>query len=388
MKPFAFTPPPRLIFGEGEAGNLPAHIARYGKDALIVTGGISLEKSGRLQSIRDACHDAGISTHVHKVPGEPSPELIDEAVILYRKRGIGCVVAVGGGSSLDAGKAIAAMLTVNGTVRDYLEGMGSREHPGTRLPLIAVPTTAGTGSEATKNAVISSVGPDGFKRSLRHDAFVPDLAIIDPSLALSIPAATTAHSAFDCITQLIESYIATKASPLTDALALPALESALNTLVPLCTTGLADTGLRGAMALAAFTSGVTLANAGLGLCHGIAGPLGGFFPVPHGIACANIMVPALDYTVRQLRSRDDGVTLVKLARAGRSVGAPEGEPLSMAEHLVRTLEAWTVDLGIPRLGRFGIRDSDVERIAAACDAKNSPVRADADAIASIISSRL
>ena len=159
------------------------------------------------------------------VNSEPSPELVDETVQKYSAEKIDVVVSIGGGSVIDAGKAISAMLNTSGSVREYLEVVGNKEHPGTKVPFIAVPTTSGTGSEATKNAVISKLGKDGFKRSLRHDNLVPDVALIDPELTLNCPPDITAAAGMDCFTQLAEAYLSGKSNDYTDALATRRLQS-------------------------------------------------------------------------------------------------------------------------------------------------------------------
>ena len=192
-------------------------------------------------------------------------------------RGIDVVLSTGGGSVIDAGKAVSAMLRVEGSVAEYLEDVGTRKHPGTKVPFVAVPTTAGTGCEATRNAVLSRVGPDGFKKSLRHDNFLPDAAVVDPVLTLSCPPDITAACGLDALTQLLESFVSTKASVLTDVLALSGLEHIGNSLVPACTNSGQDIDMRANLSYAALMSGITLTSAGLGTVHGFASSIGGLF---------------------------------------------------------------------------------------------------------------
>ena len=183
---------------------------------------------------------------------------------------------------MDAGKSISAMLTKTESIKEYLEGIGTKKHDGKKMPFVAVPTTSGTGSEATKNAVISEIGGRGFKKSLRHDNFVPDSVVIDPRLMISCPQNVTAASGMDVFSQLIEGYLSTNSSPMTDALALSGLRYIKEGLLKSYETG-DDIDARGKVAYASYLSGVVLANAGLGTVHGFASPIGGYFDIPHGV---------------------------------------------------------------------------------------------------------
>lgn len=188
---------PQVIFGVGSLHQLARHCAGYGKQMLLVTGGQSFEQSAYRHKLEQQFHTEGLRMERYPVRNEPSPEDVDRAVELYSGKGIELVVAIGGGSVLDAGKAIAARFMEEGSITHYLEGVGTRTPSGKRLPLIAVPTTAGTGSEATKNAVITRQGPQGFKKSLRHENYVPDIALIDPELSCSCSPTQTAASGLD-----------------------------------------------------------------------------------------------------------------------------------------------------------------------------------------------
>jgi len=379
LRPFAFYRTPRLIFAAGAAGRIAASAAAYGSRVLLVTGGTSLERSGVFDAVTAAMTQASLAWRHVRVTAEPSPQLVDEAVGRFAGA-IDCVVAIGGGSVLDAAKAVAAMLPLNEPVTPYLEGVGGRTHPGVTLPVIAVPTTAGTGSEATKNAVLSSVGPGGFKASLRHHNFVPACVVIDPELAVSCPAAVTAACGMDAITQLLESYVSTAASPMTDSLALPAFELATRALVPACTSGAADVSVRGDMAYAAFVSGVTLANAGLGAVHGLAGILGGRFPIPHGAACGTLLAPVTRLTIEKLTVSDPAASVGfvrKYAAAGRVVAQrPDLSDADGCRALVETLERWSGELGMPRLSDHGVTQTDLAGIAQKAESKTNPVKLD------------
>ena len=209
---------PAVYFGAGVIKNIGATASRYGTSALLVTGGSSLARTGNLEVIVSRLKDANITVSHTTVTGEPSPEGVDEVVSEYRGKGVDLVISIGGGSVIDFGKAVSAMMPAEGSVLDYLEGVGTKSPDGKKLPFLACPTTAGTGSEATKNAVLSRVGDAGFKKSLRHDKYIPDAAIIDPELAVDCPHNITAACGMDAFTQLLEAYVSTKANPMTDAL--------------------------------------------------------------------------------------------------------------------------------------------------------------------------
>jgi alcohol dehydrogenase class IV len=263
---------------------------------------------------------------------------------------------------------------LNKSVKDYLEGVGTATHPGTKVPFIAIPTTSGTGSEATKNAVISETGEHGYKRSLRHNNFVPDLAIVDPLLTVGCPPGITASSGMDAFTQLLESFLSTAANPVTDALALEGLRRISKALRASFHQG-SDIVARADMALASYLSGLTLANAGLGLVHGLAGPIGGFFDAPHGVICSNLMAPSNRVTVRKLRStRAHAVILRKYAIAGRIFsGEINRSEDYYTDEFLELMQTWTEAMNIPPLSRYGVTADKFEKIADNADAKNNPV---------------
>ncbi len=235
---FSFARIPEIQFGPGKLALLPRLIARHGKNVLLVTGSGSFARSPRYQALTDELAEGGGRIFHCAVSGEPSPEFVDASVERHRAESVACVVGIGGGSALDAGKAISAMLLQDDSVVPYLECVDSRKHDGRKVPYIAVPTSSGTGAEATKNAVLSNIGADGYKSSLRHDNFVPDVALLDPELTLTCPADVTAACGLDALTQLLEAYVSSKASPMTDALALSGLQHLAAGFLPASLEGL------------------------------------------------------------------------------------------------------------------------------------------------------
>ena len=367
--------------------------AAFGRHALLVTGSSSLKSSGRLDGILAALDADGIATRTVAIDGEPSTAFIDATCASLRESGIGLVIGIGGGSVIDGAKALSAMLPHGNSVLDHLEDVGRNvPHSGVKLPFVAVPTTSGTGGEMTKNAVLSDVGPDGYKKSLRHDAFIPDAVILDPELMLSCPPAVTAACGMDAFTQLLEPYLSPAASPVTDSLALGAMERVRDNLAAACGEGAGDVEVRAGMAYAAMISGIALANAGLGIVHGLASPIGGFFPVPHGVVCGTLVAPATEANIRALRAAAGGlrgVSLSKYARVGRLFGGRDDRDDAWnCDFLVDRLKELTEALGLPRLGHYGLKAADLDRIAGLTGNRNNPVKLTRDEIGALLASRL
>lgn len=390
MDSFVFSRSPRIVFGRGTFRELGDIVSGFGRRVLLVTGASSLRSSGRLQALRDGLERKSIEFVHLAVEGEPSPDLVDRAVLEHRGVGIDVVLAVGGGSAIDAGKAISAMLPLGTPVLDYLEEVGTAAHDGRKVPFVAVPTTAGTGSEATNNAVLSRVGAGGFKKSLRHENFFPEVAVVDPELALSCPRGVTAACGMDALTQLLESCLSTRATPLTDALAWSGLERVRDNLPAVCGEGADDVGARAGMAYAALVSGLALANAGLGVVHGFASAIGGLFEVPHGVVCGTLLGAATRANIASLQREGEGAeALRKYARAGVLLAGRENADFREGcRLLLDTLEGWTEALGLPLLGDYGINPSDVDSILAETSLKANPARLNREELADILRSRI
>jgi alcohol dehydrogenase class IV len=384
---------PRVEFGAGGMTKLPDILRRYGRHLLLVTGANSFVSGPHWHLLATRLEDAGFDWTIIHVHEEPSPELVDDAVQRLRDCPIDVVVGIGGGSALDAAKAIAGLLKPGNSVMDHLEGVGPElPYEGPPTPFIAVPTTAGTGSEATRNAVLSRHGNDGFKKSFRDERLVAEYAIIDPDLLAACPADIVAANGMDAFTQLLESYVSSNANPFTDALAVDGMTAARDSLLPWY-EGVGDLPEhRARMAYAALLSGITLAQVGLGSVHGLAAPLGAFFPIPHGVACGTLVAEATRINIDALLARNpESPALKKYAEVGRLLtGQPHADAVSRSA-LIAFLEEWTRRLNMPRLGRYGITADDVCRIVAnsrGSSMKTNPAILRDEEITRLVSARL
>ncbi len=388
VKPFRFARIPRIIFRCGGLSELPGIIETMGVRIIFVTGESSFISSPRADFLFSELAKKRINWKIVKIPGEPSPEMIDKAVREFSGEKADLVVAAGGGSVIDAGKAVSAMLYRHEPVTEYLEGVGSKQHPGTKIPFIALPTTAGTGSEATKNAVISRIGAGGFKRSLRHDNFVPDIAIIDPELTAGCPPDLTAASGMDCFTQLAEAYLSVQACEYTDALALEGLK-ALKVSLKECYTNGENIMARSGMAFAALTSGICLANAGLGVIHGFASSIGGMYNIPHGVICGTLMAAANEVNVRELKKESSySKAIEKYVHLGKLFLEETGKTDDYyIDGFVRYLYDLSDDLHLPGLRSAGVDEQNIGLICSLTENKNNPVRLSDDHLSEIVFKR-
>ena len=358
---------PRIIFGNGCIKQLPDIVRSYGPHILLVTGAKSFCESPQWESLCQSLSTAGISFQHCTVKGEPSPQFIDACVKDYRGNEINAVVGIGGGSTLDAAKAIAGLLALGHSVLDYLEGVGpEKTYNGPSIPFIAVPTTAGTGSEATKNAVLSQQGTNGYKKSFRDDQLVAEYALVDPELLTSCPKSVIAANGMDALTQLIESYVSLKSNVFTDSMALSGIEAVTKGLLPWFQSTKFEADAAANMAYAALLSGITLAQVGLGSVHGLASPLGAFYPIPHGIVCGTLLAEATELNIEVMRERDPGnVALAKYATIGEILCQQTFKQQEEAwAALLKQLQAWTELLELPRLSSFNIHSEDIGQIVA------------------------
>lgn len=367
IQPFSIARLPRIEFGAGALAKLPNLIAQYGNRVLLVTGQRSFVESPSWSSLLSALEKAGVRWEQARVSDEPSPQLVDQTVQQWHGANIQVVAGIGGGSVLDAAKAIAGLLPSGDSVMNYLEGVGpEKPYHGPAMPFIAVPTTAGTGSEATKNAVLSLRGPNGFKKSFRDDQLVPEYALLDPDLLATCPRPQIAANAMDALTQLLESYVSIKANPLTDALVESGLKAVRDGLFAWYDGREGAAEGRSRLAYAALLSGVCLAQTGLGSVHGLASPLGAFFPIPHGVVCGTLVGAATRVNLAALAEREpDHPSWRKYARAGDLLhGRHFPTPKESHAALLALLDEWTERLTLPRLGAYGIQESDFAHVVA------------------------
>ena len=389
VKSFQFSRLPQIHFGTGKLSLLPSLIRGIGTGVLLVTGKHSFTGSPSGALLMEKLNREKFLVDHYTIPGEPSPSIINKAVHETDGKRIDVVVAIGGGSVMDAGKAISAMKMLKKDVRDYLEGVGRQQHPGNKIPFIAVPTTSGTGSEATKNSVISEIGIEGFKKSLRHDNFVPDIALVDPELTISCPSDITASSGMDCFTQLIEAYLSDKSSEYTDALAIEGLKAVKSSLELVYKDG-NNIRARTDMSFAALTSGICLANAGLGAIHGFASSVGAAFEIPHGVICGTLMAIANEVNIRVLRETQENPTAMrKYSYLGKLfLDEKDRSDDYYINGFIEYLHQLTEELKIPTLKSFGIENNIVELICSKTEIKNNPVKLSIDDLAEIIMRRI
>jgi len=383
---FTFASTPNIIFGVHKIKLLPELISGYGKKALLVTGKSSFLNTVPANELFRELKNLNIEIRVITISGEPSPKQIDDAVSQHKGWNPDVAVAIGGGSVMDAGKAISAMLCEEENIVQFLEGVGSKIPSGRKIPMIALPTTSGTGSEATKNAVITQQGVNGFKKSLRHNNYIPDIALVDPHLTVSCPASVTAASGMDAFTQLLESYLSSNASPITNALALDGLSKLIRSIETAVHQG-NNLEARSDMSYAALISGITIANAGLGVVHGFAQPLGSVFSVPHGIVCGTLMGAANRITVQRLQEQNKSDVLEKYFSVAKLVTSNENQTEAIDE-LIEYLDHLTTLFRLPLLSDFGITKTNFPLIVEKTSRKEHPVELSDNDLYNILTQRL
>lgn len=377
---FEFATATRIVFGEGTAAKLPDLVRSFGARPMVVTGA-SKERVASLV--------LALPAEFFSVPGEPTVELVREGAKRVQSSGCDVIVSLGGGSAIDAGKAIAAIATNGGEPLDFIEVVGKgrtiTEQP---LPFIAVPTTAGTGSEVTRNAVLQSA-EHGVKASLRSPLMLPRVAMVDPELTYGLPPAVTAYTGLDALTQLIEPYVSARANPIVDALCVEGIRRAANALRRVYHDG-ADREARRDMSLVSLFGGLALANAGLGVVHGFAAPLGGQWKAPHGALCAAVLPHGMAANVAALRARGSEDTALERYAAIASLLTGHGN--ATAEDGIEWVRVLCAELDVPALRAWGITEADlpgvVEKAAHASSMQANPLQLTAAELHAVLAAAL
>ena len=382
---FEFATAQRILFGPGQLRELPIISQSMGKRAALVTG----SSAERATPVFDALRKINLHPAAFSVIAEPTTDGIAAIAAQAREAGCDFIVAFGGGSVIDAGKAVAALLTNPGDLMDYLEVIGKGEPlENDPAPCIAIPTTAGTGAEVTRNAVLRS--PDHkVKVSMRHVKMLPAVALVDPELTLSLPPDVTASTGLDAFTQLLEAFVSSRANPLTDGICREGLECVSRSLHHAYAQG-DDLRARTDMALGSLLGGLALANAGLGAVHGFAGPVGGMFEAPHGMVCASLLPAVFKTNVKALEARDaDHPALDKYREVAGLVTQSRNAKIEDGLEWIKEL---CMHMHVPGLEDFGITESDIPAIVKkgrqASSMKGNPVRLTDDELAFILESSL
>ena len=378
---FEFATATRIIFGSNTFTQTGLLAAEMGRHVLAVTGS-SFERSNRLV---ERLAESGVEYDLFSVTGEPTVDVIVSGTDIVRRQRCDVVVALGGGSVLDAGKAIAVMANNPGDLYDYLEVIGKGKkltHPS--LPFIAIPTTAGTGSEVTRNAVIGSP-LHGIKVSLRSPFMLPRLALIDPELTISVPPQVTAYTGMDALTQLIEPYTSLMPNPMVDPISLEGIRRISSSLLRVYQDG-ADRSSRTDMSIASLFSGISLANAPLGAAHGFAAPIGGMLSAPHGAICARLLPLVMEVNIKALESGRGDRSWIKRydAIAATLTNSRNAKAMSGVEWVYRLRE----NLNISPLGDYGLDKKHipdlVDKSSRASSMRGNPVQLTVDEMTSIL----
>ena len=383
---FDFATAARIIFGDGSARQLPQLARELGSHALLVTDSFQPPSVGVLI---DALRETDLPFTRFPVSGEPSVEVIDQAKEAALRAGCDMVISIGGGSVIDSGKASAALIPNEGAVIDYLEVIGAgRKLDAAPLPFIALPTTAGTGAEVTKNAVLGSKA-QRVKVSLRDNRMLADIALVDPALTHSVPPSVTASTGMDALTQVLEPYVTRMATPLTDGFCSEGLRRAGRSLRRVYEEP-ANAAARHDMALTSLLGGLALANAKLGAVHGFAGVLGGMYGAPHGAICAALLPPVIEANIKALTERQQDNPALRRYDQAAQILLDEGS--ADASDAIDWISETSRLLGIPGLGNYGVKAEDfaeiVSKSAAASSMKGNPIELTAEELTAILRAAL
>lgn len=382
---FEFATATRIIFGLDTTSELGKYASNLGTHALVVTG----SNPDRVGDVIQTLKGSQLQATVFAIENEPTIDVVNQGKAKAVSAGCDMVISIGGGSVLDGGKAIAALIPNAGEILDYLEVIGKgqklKHQP---LPFIAVPTTAGTGAEVTKNAVVAS--PEHrVKVSLRDNRMLPDIALVDPKLTFSMPQAITASTGMDALTQVLEPYVSHLANPVTDAFCREGLKRAGRSLHQVFDSP-QDADARTDMALASLLGGLALANAKLGAVHGFAGPLGGMYSAPHGAICATLLPHVIKANIKALQSRDaDNPVLARFDEIGQLL---TGDSTADAQVAIDWIDETSQRFNIPNLGTYGIQEGEfdaiIEKSSNSSSMKGNPIQLSDDELYQILKSAL
>ncbi len=368
---FDFTTAGRIIFGRGTFDQIDRLALDCGRKPLILTG----SGNANPKKVFNAIESISLQYTHHRIIGEPTVDDIQAAVTIARNENCDFVIGFGGGSVMDSGKAVAAMMKNPGSVMDYLEGVGGNQPiKNPSAPYIAIPTTSGTGSEVTKNAVLN-VLEKKVKVSMRSPFMIPRIALIDPRLTVTLPPDVTAYTGMDALTQVIEPYVTMKRNAMTDITSMEGIKRAVRSLRTAFSNG-ADIEAREDMSFASLMGGISLANAGLGMVHGFAGVIGGMFHVHHGAICACLLPPVVEININALLDREkDNEALKRYLEIARII---TGRDTPQYGDIWEYLQQLRIDLKIPSLREMKIQKSDFDQIIGsaihASSTKGNPIQ--------------
>jgi alcohol dehydrogenase class IV len=368
---FEFATATRIIFGPGTIEEVPPIASKMGRRAFVVVG----RTIERARPLLDRLKQQGIDFEIFNVPGEPTTKLARKVLQRIRQVNFDFVIGIGGGSVLDTGKVIAALITNPGDLLDYLEVIGrGQKLSQAPVPYIAIPTTSGTGAEVTRNAVLGDLD-HRVKVSMRSPLMLPDLAVVDPVLTYSMPPDLTAATGLDALTQLMEAYVSNQANPLTDGICREGMQRAACSLRAAYQDG-SDKTARENMSLASLFGGLALANAKLGAVHGFAGPMGGMFSLPHGLLCGRLLPFVIAVNVKSLQSRlPDSPSLARYDEVAQILTRTKK---ARAADGVQWVQNLCMALNVPSLSTFGLTEENlpliVEKSRNASSMKGNPIR--------------
>jgi alcohol dehydrogenase class IV len=394
MQTFTFNAVTRIVFGAGTFAQIGEIAAEFGTRALVISNADRSGKRGLSARLQELLSTKNVALTACGLDGEPTVADVDRCLAAARSAGCDVVIGIGGGSAIDCAKAVAGLLTNGGGALDYMEVVGKGQKIARpAAPWIAIPTTAGTGAEVTRNAVIGAPEHQ-FKASLRSEHLLARVALVDPELQLQVSPEVTARSGMDALTQCIEAYTSKNANPLTDPLAREGIERAIIALPQAYEQG-SNVEARSSMALSALLSGVALTNAGLGAVHGFAAPMGARYPVPHGTVCAILLPYCTQANIEALQKIDrEHPALLRYAQVGAcfTFGQPPGDLDQSLEELVDDLHELGRRLNIPRLRDYGVKDDHIADVVAAAQKANSmktnPVALSAEELTDVLRAAL